>query len=142
LRELRAHQTVKHIGGEDFVFRAERGGAWIPNDLSNRFREAVDGCEAIPKEKRALICFHSLRHSFASWLTMRDVHPRIIQESRARSTRTLTARYAHLRPGAMDEAIGAIGNVLRRPRRAKGATRGPKPVPAPSDPEGRTAVSR
>jgi len=142
LRSLRAQQTVKHISGEDFVFRAERGGAWIPNDLSHQFREAVDACEAIPKEKRPLICFHSTRHSFASWLTMRDVHPRIVQEALAHSTPTLTARYSHLRPGAMDEAIGEIGNVLRRPRRAKGATRGAKANSRPSDAEDRIAVTR
>lgn len=84
-------------------------------------------CHEIPPEKRRDVVFHSLRHTFASWLTMQDVHQRVIQEALAHCTPVLTARYEHLRPGAMSDAIGTLGEVLRSANnRGRGAKRGAK----------------
>ena len=67
------------------------------------------------------------------------MHQRVIQEAMAHCTPTLTARYEHLRPGAMEDAIDAVGQVLRAAtvsgkganRRAKGRRR-PSPRKAGS----------
>ena len=55
------------------------------------------------------------------------VHQRVIQEALAHCSPILTARYEHLRPGAMSEAINALGDVMRAGTvRSKGAGGGAK----------------
>ena len=51
---------------------------------------------------------HILRHSFCSHLAMRGAPARAIQELAGHSDLTMTQRYMHLSPAALDAAIGLL----------------------------------
>ena len=53
------------------------------------------------------VSFHHLRHTCASWLVMKGVPMRVVQEILGHSSVTVTQRYAHLAPGVMREAMEA-----------------------------------
>ena len=54
---------------------------------------------------------HILRHTFCSHLSMRGAPPKAIQELAGHADVTMTQRYMHLSPAALDAAIG----LLERP---------------------------
>ena len=60
---------------------------------------------------------HILRHTFCSHLSMRGAPPKAIQELAGHADLTMTQRYMHLSPAALDAAIGLLGE--RRVRRSK-----------------------
>ena len=51
---------------------------------------------------------HILRHTFCSHLSMRGAPPRAIQELAGHADLTMTQRYMHLSPAALDAAIGLL----------------------------------
>lgn len=60
------------------------------------------------------IGWHTLRHTFASWLASRGASMRSIQELLGHSSMTMTLRYAHLEPNVLRETV----DLLERPREA------------------------
>lgn len=71
---LSVFQARKEMVGADAgerVFPPVAGGA-VRNNLSEMFRKLVDdlGLNAGITDKRHKIVFHSLRHTFASWLAL------------------------------------------------------------------------
>lgn len=84
---------------EGYVFKDRRHGGKI-DAISKTFREAVAELrlnESI-KDTRKLITFHSLRHTFASWLALQGESLLTIKEMLGHKTLTMTQRYAHLTP--------------------------------------------
>lgn len=61
---------------------------------------------------------HDLRHTHASWLIAEDVPMKVVQERLGHeSLKTTMDLYAHLLPGAQQEAAAAMGRIFgRRPR--------------------------
>ena len=59
---------------------------------------------------------HILRHTFCSHLSMRGAPARAIQELAGHADLTMTQRYMHLSPAALDAAI----KLLDEPRRDRG----------------------
>ncbi|MDP3696087.1 MAG: site-specific integrase, partial [Desulfocapsaceae bacterium] len=47
-------------------------------------------------DRRHKVVFHSLRHTFASWLVQQDIHLSVISRLLGHSDIQLTMRYAHL----------------------------------------------
>lgn len=75
--------------------------------ISNRFQELVDalGFNAGVTDTRQRVVFHSLRHTFASWLALAGVDIYRIKELMRHKTIQMTMRYAHLTPGAKRAAV-------------------------------------
>ena len=63
--------------------------------------------------ERAATGVHILRHTFCSHLAMRGAPARAIQELAGHADLTMTQRYMHLSPAALDAAI----RLLDEPRR-------------------------
>ena len=59
---------------------------------------------------------HILRHTFCSHLSMRGAPPKAIQELAGHADLTMTQRYMHLSPAALDAAI----KLLDEPRSERG----------------------
>ncbi len=59
---------------------------------------------------------HILRHTFCSHLSMRGAPAKAIQELAGHADLTMTQRYMHLSPAALDAAI----RLLDEPRRERG----------------------
>jgi integrase len=76
-------------------------------DTPTTFREAVEalGFNKGITDQRQKVVFHTLRHSYASWLAEAGTDIYTIGKLLGHSTVQMSARYAHLGPGAMQEAV-------------------------------------
>ncbi len=64
-----------------------------------------------PREK---VCFHTLRHTFCSWLAIAGTPLHVIKELAGHSTIQMTERYAHLLPDVRREAIKKVWKTLKK----------------------------
>ncbi len=72
------------------------------------------------KDPRQKITFHSLRHTFASWLALQGEQIQTISELLGHRTLQMTMRYSHLTPDHRKAAIGRFEDVLsQRPEENK-----------------------
>ena len=55
--------------------------------------------------------FHDLRHTFASWLTMKGRPLREVQELLGHKSIYMTQRYSHLAPERLREAVAALDST-------------------------------
>ncbi len=89
-------------------FASESGGLINPSNLRQR--------SFVPLLKRAglpQITFHDLRHTCASLLFQRNVHPKFVQELLGHASAAITLdTYSHMLPGMGGEAADAIGDAL------------------------------
>jgi integrase len=85
------HNNLYH---RDFKSLLKRAGLWF-EDRQKRFT------------------FHSLRHTCATLLLSKNVHPKIVQEMLGRATITQTMdTYSHVLPGMGDVAATALEEAL------------------------------
>jgi integrase len=107
-------------GLDDFVFPG-RGGVQIgkPSKTFKRvagklFNKGVD-------DSRQRVVFHTLRHTFASWLVMEGVDLYTVKELLGHKDLTMTQRYAHLAPDTLRGAVNVLEEALK-PKEQKGKT--------------------
>ena len=96
---------------EALVFTDKKGKRI--KEISNSFQKAVKALklnEGIT-DRRQKICFHTLRHTFASWLVQEGVDLYIVKELLGHSTIQLTERYAHLHNKNLRQAIASLDNI-------------------------------
>lgn len=63
-------------------------------------------------DARQKVVFHTLRHTFASWLAQNGVPLYVIGELLGHKTLEMTKRYSHLCPDAKHAAVGAIDGLM------------------------------
>ena len=85
----------------DLVFPA-RGGGKI-EAISKTFDKVVEavGLNDGITDGRQKVCFHTLRHTFASWHVQNGTDLYVVQKLLGHSTMTMTQRYAHLSPDTL-----------------------------------------
>lgn len=92
----------------DLVFPPIYGKSYREN-FGHLFKEIVDRLgfnkNLDQKDARNRVVFHTLRHTFASWLAMAGVDIYRIKTLMRHKTLTMTMRYAHLIPDATHEAV-------------------------------------
>lgn len=84
------------------VFTIE-GNQITQKSISNRFRRLMRKLGM-----RKQLCFHSLRHSFASWLVQKDVPIYVISKLLGHSQISTTEIYTHLRGKDLQSAVDLI----------------------------------
>lgn len=95
----------------DYVFPA-RGGGKI-GAISNAFREAVNELrynEGV-SDPRMKVVFHTLRHTYASWLVQAGENIYTVQKLMGHSTLQMTERYSHLGKGTLQEAVRHMDTI-------------------------------
>jgi len=105
----------------DLVFASWRTGGQLKS-ISRRFKDIVDGLglnEGI-EDKRHFVVFHTLRHTFISWLVLQGEDMHTVQMMARHRSYEMTLRYSHLAPGGKRRAA----NRLERP----GSTDGHAPA--------------
>jgi integrase len=96
----------KDYQDDDLVFCEEDGKPWKPN--------AFTGIWDRFKVKQGLqIRFHDLRHTCATLLLGRGVHPKVVQEMLGHSTIAITMDlYSHVAPNLQEEAARKLDALL------------------------------
>ncbi|HOD28271.1 MAG TPA: tyrosine-type recombinase/integrase [Syntrophales bacterium] len=108
-------RTRKQGKPSDYVFskRSDRGMDKTPQKLtkiSHSFYRAVDELklnEGID-DPRQQICFHSCRHTYASWLIEEGADLYTVQKLLGHKTNVMTQRYAHLSDNRLRDAVKAL----------------------------------
>ena len=109
---------IRPAGPGDYLFHARGGNERIKASADESFVRAVADCklnEGIT-DRRHKVVFHTLRHTYCSWLAMSGVPLFTIGELVGHSSVEMTKRYSHLCPDAKQEAAARIGVMLRQAR--------------------------
>jgi integrase len=97
----------------DYVFQGRNGKL---DRMSLTFFRAVDELklnEGID-DPRLQICFHSCRHSYASWLIDQGADLYTVQRLLGHKTNVMTQRYAHLGENKLRDAAKALGQAWQK----------------------------
>ncbi len=99
-------------GPSGYVF-PKRGGGKMDRISPTFFRiiEELKFNEGID-DPRLQICFHSCRHSYASWLIDQRQDLYTVQKLLGHKTNVMTQRYAHLAENKLKDAAQALGKAL------------------------------
>lgn len=118
IRELKAWRKrqaqEKLLLGEAYqdnglVFCKEDGTPLDPREFTKRFQRLLEKA-GLPKVR-----LHDLRHTHASLLLARGVHPKVVQERLGHSSITITLDlYSHLVPGLQEAAAATLNGLLRK----------------------------
>jgi integrase len=105
---------------ESLVFPTFDGREYA--DTPTTFRDAVEamGFNTGISDQRQRVVYHTLRHSYASWLAEAGTDIYTIGKLLGHSTVQMSARYAHLGAGAMQEAVKRLPSLTTRDQAALG----------------------
>jgi integrase len=108
---------------EEFVFKDRNGTAF--KEIGSSFKTAVKrlGLNEGITDRRQKVCFHTLRHTFASWLALRGNSLLTIKELLGHKTLAMTIRYSHLIPDHKKMAIKGIEETMNQPEQPEKRTR-------------------
>lgn len=95
LRSIKAQR-----GARGYVLRGAKGGKLNAEYASKRFKHYVRVAK-LPEHT----CFHSLRHTCASWMVQRGVPLAMVQAILGHSSVQVMQKYAHHAPDALKKAM-------------------------------------
>lgn len=104
-------ERIKH---DDLVF-PDRNGHRMKR-ISNAFERAVDelGFNNSISDPRQQVVFHTLRHTFASWLVENGTDLYTVKELMGHSTLAMTERYSHLGQNTLQNAVRNLEKSLTK----------------------------
>lgn len=97
---------------DELVFPARGGERRV--QVSQAFRRVVEalGLNEGLADARQLVTFHTLRHTYASWLVMQGTPLYTVQRLLGHQTLAMTERYSHLAPDHMREAVKGLEEAM------------------------------
>jgi integrase len=99
-------------GRDDLVFPG-RGGVKMVQ-ISKTFKRTVDDLfNNGVDDPRQRVFFHTLRHTYASWMVMEGIDLYTVKELLGHKDLTMTARYAHLAPDTLRGAVNVLEEALK-----------------------------
>jgi integrase len=98
---------IRNIPGNptDLVFKDRKGNNI--QRISNVYYKTVGelGFNAGIKDRRQKVCFHTLRHTYASWMVQNGESLYTVKELLGHSTLAMTERYSHLAKDNLKNAV-------------------------------------
>ena len=97
---------------EDYVFtRADKKPL---KDIPREFSRVVSslGLNNGISDRRQKVCFHSCRHTYASWHVTAGTDLYIVKELLGHSVIAMTERYSHLAPGTLQNATRTLEKAI------------------------------
>lgn len=103
----RRHQFDK----TGYVFKSTKGTKMT--EISDTYQRVVEklGFNKNIKDPRQKVVFHTLRHTYASWLVMSGVDLYTTQKLMGHKSNQMTQRYSHLAPGHLEKAISKLPTI-------------------------------
>jgi len=97
----------------ELVFKDRNGNR--QQSVSNAFDRVIKrlGFNKGIKDRKNKVVFHTLRHTFASWLAIQGESILTIKELMGHKTLAMTERYAHLMPSVKQEAVERLANGFK-----------------------------
>ncbi|MGO9017266.1 MAG: tyrosine-type recombinase/integrase [Syntrophobacteraceae bacterium] len=113
--DVRAILEAKEKGEPDSLVFPARGGKRI-EAISKTFDRVVNDLKlnAGIIDRRQKVCFHTLRHTHASWLVGQGVDLYVVQKILGHSNSAMTQRYSHLAPDTLQRATRVFENGLKQ----------------------------
>jgi len=106
--------SMKRLNNDALVF-ADRNGNKIQR-ISHSFQRAIDNLSLnkniVDQRKKAV--FHTLRHTFASWLVENGTDLYTVKELLGHSSIAMTERYSHLGANTLQKAIKSLEKTLSK----------------------------
>jgi len=112
----------------DLVFPARTGERMA--QVSSLFNRTVNEMfnQGIT-DRRQRVCFHTLRHTHASWLVQRGNDLLTVARIMGHKSVKMVERYAHLAPEGMRRAVQTLNGTLTAPEATKGKVVAIRPMP-------------
>jgi integrase len=99
---------MHHESASDWVFSTRTGNTITCQNLNHRSFKPLLRKSGLPD-----IRFHDLRHTCATLLLTKGVHPKIVQEMLGHSTISITLdTYSHVLPNMQGEAVRAMEDIF------------------------------
>ena len=105
-------RRMRDKGPQELLFPAEGGKVrrWVSSTFDRVVTEL--GFNKGISDPRQKLVFHSLRHTFASWLVQRGTPLYEVAKLMGHSTIRMTERYSHLAPDTVRRAALGLGGIL------------------------------
>ena len=101
---------------DDCVFMQKKGLPYT--EIPTLFRDIVKELKFNDNisDSRQRVCFHTMRHSMASWHAAAGTNLYVIKELLGHGSITLTERYSHLTNGALQDATKKFNKTIKATR--------------------------
>lgn len=108
-----------------YVFKDRHGKAI--REVSHTFDRAVTalGFNDGVIDRRHKVVFHTLRHTFGSWLALQGESPFVIKDLMGHRDLKMTERYTHLSPGAHRQAAATLEKAFSQQNKGDDIVRDP-----------------
>jgi len=105
-------EAMKRREPEDYIFTRREGERL--KDTPREFSEIVAdlGLNNGITDHRQKVCFHSCRHSFASWHVLEGTNLYTVKELLGHSAIAMTERYSHLAPETLQTATRTLERAI------------------------------
>jgi integrase len=107
-------EAMKRRGPDDYVFTKKSGEPL--KGTPREFSEVVAdlGLNNGITDRRQRVCFHTCRHTFASWHVTAGTDLYTVKELLGHSVIAMTERYSHLSPGTLQNAMSNLERAIER----------------------------
>lgn len=107
-------EEVKKTSTTELVFVSSKGERI--KEVSRTFDRVVEelGLNTNIKDSRNKVVFHTLRHTYASWLVMSGTDLYSVQKLMGHSTMAMTERYSHLSPNHLQKAVANFEEYIEK----------------------------
>lgn len=104
---------------DQLVFPGKNGKSAVR--ISNTFEKTVKKLNFNQgvKDPRQKVVFHTMRHTFASWLVQNGVNLYTVQKLLGHSTISQTERYSHLAPSTLRDAVQVLERSIEDAEKSK-----------------------
>ena len=114
------HETLERViegkKGSEFLFPNKKGAQLGSDSATNSFARAVADAGLNPPnvDRRHKVVFHTLRHTYCSWLATEGVPLYVIGEMVGHSSPDMTKRYSHLCPDKKSQTVTLVQGIFAK----------------------------
>jgi len=114
------HETLERVtngkGNSELLFPSKKGTQLGSDSATNSFARAVADAGLNPPnvDRRHKVVFHTLRHTYCSWLATEGVPLYVIGEMVGHSSPEMTKRYSHLCPDKKSQTVNLVQGIFAK----------------------------